>query len=432
MIARVLPAGISGLIQAPPSKSYMQRACAAALLAGGRTTLINPGYSNDDLAAIDVIRQLGASVEKEQGALIIESRGIHPQGAELNCGESGLGIRMFTPLAALSPASLTISGGGSLSRRPMDFFDTVLPQLAVNIKSAGGRLPMQVQGPLRPADIEVDGSLSSQFLTGLLMAYSAAGARDKTIRVNNLNSRPYIEVTLQVLAAFGLPVPVHQSYRQFYFGPETVPPDPGLPQSRIYSIEGDWSNAAFWLVAGAVAGPVAVRGMNLQSPQADRAILHALESAGANISFRDHEIHIQPAGLQAFRFDATDCPDLFPPLVALAAFAVGESVLTGLHRLQFKESNRGLSLQEEFGKLGVQIGLSGDEMSVRGGQAIRSAVVSSHNDHRIAMACAIAALKADGPVLIEGAEAVSKSYPGFWNDLLEAGAAVELEPAMAE
>lgn len=432
MNVRVLPAGISGMIQAPPSKSYMQRACAAALLAGGHTTLLNPGYSNDDMAAIDVIRQLGAVVTIEPEALIIESAGIHVQGDHLNCGESGLGIRMFTPLAALSPASITVSGGGSLLRRPMDFFDAVLPQLSVGIQSTNGRLPMQVQGPLKPANIEVDGSLSSQFITGLLMAYSAAGASDKTITVNNLSSRPYIEVTLQVLAAFGLPVPEHQSYQHFYFGPNTVPPVPNPAQSRLYTIEGDWSSAAFWLVAGTTAGSIALKGMNIQSPQADRAILDALQRAGANISFSDNEIKVQPSPLHAFRFDATDCPDLFPPLVALAGTASGRSVISGLHRLRFKESDRGLTLKEELGKMGVQIELDGDEMYIQGAEAIRPAVVSSHNDHRIAMACAVAALKADGPVLIKGAEAVSKSYPGFWKDLQQTGVTLEWEPALAE
>jgi 3-phosphoshikimate 1-carboxyvinyltransferase len=204
MKARVTPSTITGTITAPASKSSMQRACAAALIRNGETVIVNPGVSNDDMAAIDVIQKLGAVVTKlDNGNLNIVSSGVHPESNTINCGESGLGIRMFTPIAALSSIPITITGMGSLTTRPMHFFDGILPQIGVSITSDAGKLPLQIQGPIKPQNITVDGSLSSQFLTGLLMAYGGAGASDCTITVTNLKSKPYIDLTLSVMNHFG-------------------------------------------------------------------------------------------------------------------------------------------------------------------------------------------------------------------------------------
>jgi 3-phosphoshikimate 1-carboxyvinyltransferase len=404
----IFPSRLSGVITAPASKSSMQRACAAALLSTGTSILINPGHSNDDLAATDVIQKLGAVAEAlPDGRLQITSSGVQPVSDELHCGESGLGIRMFTPIAALSDQRLTITGSGSLQTRPMDFFDAVLPQLGVSVQSNMGKLPMTIQGPLRPAAIEVDGSLSSQFLTGLLMAYGAAGGG--SIRVHNLKSKPYIDLTMEVMQAFGVKVK-HEAYEWF-----TV--SGGGFQPQTYTVEGDWSGAAFLLAAGAVAGDIVVKGLDVFSTQADRAILQALAQCGASLSVQTDQIRIGPAALQAFHFNATDCPDLFPPLAALAAYCEGTSVIEGVSRLAHKESNRGLTLQEELGKLGVDISLQDDLMIIRGGKPVQGGVVHSRHDHRIAMACAVAALGAQSPVRIEDAEAVGKSYPDFFEDI---------------
>ena len=188
----VTPSQISGIITAPASKSSMQRACAAALIKGGKTILHNPGNSADDLAALDIIQQLGATVELKNDTIIIQSKGVQPVSDSINCGESGLSVRMFTPIAALSEKTISINGTGSLVKRPLSFFNEVLPQLGVKCDSNNGFLPLQIQGPLQPKDIEIDGSLSSQFLTGLLMSYAAADASGVTIKVNNLSSNPVI------------------------------------------------------------------------------------------------------------------------------------------------------------------------------------------------------------------------------------------------
>lgn len=304
----------------------------------------------------------------------------------------------------------------------MDFFDEILPQLGVKVKTREGKLPLVIQGPLKPADISVDGSLSSQFLTGLLLAYAAAGASNVSIHVNNLKSRPYIDLTLDVMKRFGLKTPENRDYKEFYFDGA----DLSAEEVHHYTVEGDWSGGAFLLVAGAIAGPITVRGLDIASTQADKAIVQALMQANAGIAIDAKEIQLHPAELSAFEFDATDCPDLFPPLVALAAYCKGVTQIKGVSRLAHKESDRGLTLQEEFGKMGVTIHLDGDVMRIEGGKGLKGAAVSSRHDHRIAMACAVAALKATGETSIEHAEAVNKSYPDFYNDLRTLGATVSL------
>ena len=437
MRATVHPNTLKGEQVAPASKSSMQRACAAALLHRGTTQIFNPGHSNDDLAALDVIQKLGATVTTQKSSdakinaasILVNSNGVQPIGDIMNCGESGLGIRMFTPIAALSDRSITVQGKGSLLKRPMHFFDTIFPKLGIEIQSQSGYLPITIKGPLKPANIEVDGSLSSQFLTGLLMAYAATDHTNAVIEVQDLKSKPYIDLTLSVLNAFGWNVQ-HKAYKRFEFLAHKP-----LAEHIDYTVEGDWSGAAFLLVAGAIAGPINVKGLQLDSTQADKAVMQALKDTGASIDIQDHTIQIGPskdsAGipipLNAFEFDATDCPDLFPPLVALAAVCNGITIIHGVSRLAHKESDRGLTLQTEFAKLGIRIELDQDRMLIHGGTGIHGAEVFSQHDHRIAMACGVAALCADGPITITDAEAVNKSYTDFYKHLQHLGAKVDLD-----
>lgn len=423
MIVTVSPTSLAGQIRAPRSKSDMQRACAAALLHHGTTIIADPGRSNDDMAALDVISKLGATVVDKDHLIEIKSRGVDPHASEINCGESGLGIRMFTPIAAISEKTLTMNGSGSLLKRPMHFFDEIFPQLGISISSNEGRLPLSIKGPLVPKTIEVDGSLSSQFLTGLLMAFSASNARGVNIKVNDLKSKPYIDLTLSVLKSFGMKVPVVHEYQEFIFGDH----DHVQPSGEMhYQVEGDWSGAAFLFVAGAISSEITIKGMKADSVQADKKILEALTSCGASFQVEDGSYHVKPRSLNAFEFDATECPDLFPPLVALAAYCKGITKIKGAERLTHKESNRALTLQEVFLKLGIKIELQGDLMLVYGGGQLSGAEVHSHHDHRIAMAAAVAALGANGPVTISDAEAIDKSYPEFYTDLRRLGAEVSL------
>jgi 3-phosphoshikimate 1-carboxyvinyltransferase len=418
----IKPSNINGIITAATSKSSMQRACAAALLHNGQTVINNPGKSNDDLAALDIIQKLGASVEINNEKLIINNDNSQLVSNDINCGESGLSIRMFTPITALNNHQIIINGTGSLLKRPMDFFDEIFPQLGIEVESNKGMLPIKIKGPLQPRDITIDGSLSSQFLTGLLFAFAKAATQAVTITVTNLKSKPYIDLTLQVMNHFGYRVE-NNNYESF-----TIKPDNQLTNQPInYTVEGDWSGAAFLLVAGAVAGNITVKGLDVFSTQADKAILQALIDCGANISIEEKQIIIStPLLLKPFHFNATDCPDLFPPLVALASYCNGTTIIEGVSRLAHKESNRALTLQLEFAKMGVEITLQDDLMMVKGGEGLKGATVHSHHDHRIAMACAVAALKAKGETVIEEAEAINKSYPDFYEHLKVLNADVSL------
>jgi 3-phosphoshikimate 1-carboxyvinyltransferase len=428
--AKINPSLISGTLVAPTSKSSMQRACAASILKAGHTWIKNAGNSNDDKAALQLVKDLGAvSVDYlDDGGIVIISDGVQCENSEVNCGESGLSIRMFIPIIALSNNEVTINGSGSLLSRPMNFFDEVLPSLEVKIKSNNGKVPIVLKGPLQPKDITIDGSLSSQYLTGMLMAYSAADAKAVTIKVNDLKSIPYIDLTLSVMKAFGMKMPMNKDYKEFYFEEKThVYPF----TYQEYTVEGDWSGGAFLLVAGAIAGKLVIKGLDPFSTQADKAILQAIIASGATISIEEKRIEIAPpitglSALKPFHFNATDCPDLFPPLVALASYCNGTSVIEGVSRLAHKESNRGLTLQEEFAKMGVEIILQDDLMMVKGGAGLKGAVVHSRHDHRIAMACAVAALKASGATIIEEAEAINKSYPNFYEHLQLLNADVSL------
>jgi len=408
------PSAIKGKIKAPASKSMTQRAIAAALLADGQSIIHNPSYCDDSLAAMSIAVGLGARVEPEVNELKINGS-VELKEPKLNCGESGLAIRMFSPIAALYPTEITMVGANSLKKRPMIMIEEALKQLGVKSSSAGGFLPLTIHGPIKGGFCEIDGSVSSQLLTGLLMALPLA-SKDSEIKVNNLKSKPYIDMTIRLLSSFG--IKIHNTdYKQFLIhGNQKY-----IPGS--YTVEGDWSGGAFLLVAGVINGNLSVLGLNNESLQSDRAIVSALEKAGAKIKITENQIDISKSDLKAFDFDATDCPDLFPPLVALASYCNGVSNIKGVSRLKHKESNRGETLKEEFGKMNIKIEIKGDEMFITGGKP-QGAHVESHEDHRIAMAIAVTALGAAGRVFIRDSQCVVKSYPGFFDDLRTLGAVV--------
>lgn len=403
------PACIRGALTPPSSKSCAQRALAAALLARGESLLCGVDPCDDTRAALRCIRTLGARVERLDEATLRIAGGLAPVGGRLYAGESGLAARIFAPIAALCDRPLRIEGEGSLAARPMEPLAGPLRALGAACRTEGGGVPLTVCGPLRGGEATVDGSLSSQFLSGLLLALPLA-PDDSLLHLQGAVSRPYIDLTLETLARFGV-VAERSGYERF-----RIPGGQRYTPCRC-TVERDWSAAATLLVAGATAGEVTLRGLDLGSKQADRAVLAALERAGAAVDAGPHGVTAARRPLRGFRFDATECPDLFPALVALAAAAEGETLLRGALRLRHKESDRGAALAAEYGRLGIAVDFpEADCMRIRGG-GIRAARVSGHGDHRIVLSLAVAALRADGPVEIEGAGAVGKSYPRFFDDL---------------
>ena len=421
MLVKVSPSALNGTINAPASKSMMQRACALALLNNGVTILRNPGYSNDDKTAIEIIKNIGAKVLENENSISIISNGKINPVQIINCGESGLSLRMFAPIIALANSEITLIGEGTLLNRPLHLLNNIFSSLNVFAASNNGFLPLQIKGPRMPADIAVDGSKSSQYLTGLLFAFASIAEKSITISVDNLVSKPYIDLSLEMLRLFGYSVS-HDNYKQFFINPVKV-----KHNDYAIDIEGDWSSAAFLLVAGAIAGDVTVTGLKSNSSQADKAIVEVLESCGANINFENNAVSVNNQNsLSSFIFDATDCPDLFPALVALAINCTGISIINGVHRLADKESNRAHAIVSEFGKMGADIVIENDCMKINGDAKLNTATIWSHNDHRIAMAASVAALNIEGGILINNAEAVNKSFPEFYNSLKILGASLSL------
>ncbi len=401
------PANYHGTLQAPASKSYLQRAIALASLADGVSLIQGYTPSKDVDAAIRIIREMGARVLIEKDQLTIQGVGLPTKKMMLNCGESGLSTRMFSPIAALSNQTVVITGEGSLLNRPMHMIEDALNKLGKHVQTTNGKLPITFSGDLKAGKIIVDGSESSQLISGLLIALPLLKT-DSEVHVMNPTSIPYIQMTLDILADFGIHVS-HENYSIYRIASrQKVNP-------TKYNVEGDWSGAAFHLVAAAITGEVTLLNLNLKSAQADREIITALESCGAKLMEVENGISVFKNQLNAFQFDATHCPDLFPPLAALAFRCKGVSEIKGVSRLKNKESDRGISIQSEFKKVGIEVEIREDIMLVHGGK-VNGGKVDSHNDHRIAMALAVLGLVSENGVEIDGAEAVMKSYPGFFED----------------
>ena len=410
MKKNIQPGKRFGTIAIPASKSDGQRALLAAALSKGESKLINLGESKDELAMLSAIKNLGAKVKQlDESTFVVKGIQTFPKEAELNMGESGLGIRLITSVCAAHKGVYMIYGKGSLEKRPLTFFEDTLPLFNAGISSNAGLIPLEITGPMRGSSVELDGSQSSQYISGMMMALPLL-KEDSRIHVSNLNSLPYLQMTLDTLNKFGIEVS-HQNYEDFIIrGNQNY-------ISTTYSIESDWSSASYWLVASALGYNIQLTGLSMTSLQADKNILEAFDAANCLVEFRENKIRINGKNRKPFKFDATHCPDLFPALATFASLCDGKSEIKGVSRLTHKESNRGVVLQEEFANIGVIIILDGDIMHIHGKNSIEGGKVNSHNDHRIAMCFAIAGLFSDDEIEINGAEAVAKSYPTFWVDL---------------
>lgn len=413
IIRPLLSKKIHGTAVVPASKSYAQRAIALSMLVKGKTILKNVGDSDDEKAALSIIKDAGAQIVMDENGLIIESNGYAPKADfDAFVHESGLSTRMFTPILANTNHNVLITGLGSILGRPMDFFDVTLPKLGVSISMNKGKLPIKLQGPLKPCDLEVDGSLSSQYITGLLYGYVASTYLGKQqIKIKNLQSRPYLELSLDVLKEFGVSVSFKNDIL-FFEGPYNL-------NTTTITIEADWSSASFLILLGALFGSIRLKNLNRHSKQADIKYLIAIQEYGANVYWEDQDLIVEMNEKNAFDFDATHCPDLFPPLAVLATLGTGISRIKGLHRLFHKESNRAETIREEFSKLGgkITLDIENDLMLIEAVSQVSGGIVSSRGDHRIAMSLAILGLAANEDVIIENAETVSKSFPSFFEML---------------
>ena len=415
MNVTIYPGITGGSVDVPASKSYAQRAVLIAALAREPSVIRNLTLSDDIGYALQSAKALGAEVS-EIGSTFRVVPGRSAPVHTIFAGESGLSARILASVLITRPGWFILDGAPALRRRPFKPIIDVADQLGISvIQGADGKLPLQFEGNFETDSLIVDGALSSQFATGLLIALSAIGYKGD-LQITNLNSRPYLEITVDILKDFGI------SWHQSNNGKWNLQNE-GQLTGADYTVEADWSAAAALVPACIRSREVTLEGLNSNSIQPDKSILDVIpglsNSRGANVQIRGGEVN-------AFSFDANQSPDLFPPLVSIAIASRGKCEIHGTGRLHHKESDRALSLQSEYRKLGIRIDLSGDVMIIHPGSP-QGGIVESHGDHRIAMSLAATALNASGPVTIQGAESVSKSYPGFFKDLEGLGVRMEFE-----
>lgn len=422
MDVTVWPSELAGSVAAVPSKSMAHRLLVCAALAKGPTSVACADTSDDIDATARCLRALGAGVTRTDGGFVVTPVGEPAETPTLDCGESGSTLRFLLPVVAALGHGGAFVGAGRLLSRPLA---PLLSQLRAHGVRASdpARPPLVVSGRLQSAVFELPGDVSSQFVSGLLMAAPAVDG-PLAVRVTEpVGSRPYIDLTCDALAGFGARVVVLRGEQSTTYG---VPAEARLVSPGSLSVEGDWSAAAFWLAAGALSEDgVAVRGLNLASHQGDRAVLGALAMLGAHVSRTDTMVGASRSPLVAHPLNVDGCPDLVPPLAAVAARAKGTTRIRGARRLRLKESDRLESVAAALAALGGSVDVVDDGLDVHGVATLTGGVVDAAGDHRIAMMAAVAACGAEGPSVIRGAECVAKSYPRFFDDLASLGARVE-------
>ncbi len=408
----VYPAALDGSFTPPASKSASHRAVIAAALAQGESRIRSLAHNNDITATVDALAALGAYINRQNEPALVHGISPAAKQAEIDCGESGSTLRFLLPVAAALGVTATFHGKGRLPHRPIDM---LLKQLRKNgmTDDYAGTMPFTIGGRLRGGRYEIDGSVSSQYVTGLLLALPLCEEDSLIVLRGRLESRPYVEMTLEMLRRFGISITETQTGylipgRQHY-------------QPCDLTVEGDWSGAAFFLCAGAIGGRVTCKGLDPDSLQGDRKIAALLARFGAQVAHKNGALTVSHAPLSPLTIDAADIPDLVPILAVTAAFAKGDTVIHGAQRLRIKESDRLLAVERLLTALGGRVTQTEDGLIIHGGTRLLGGEIGSFGDHRIAMAAAVAALGCENPVTIHGAECVDKSYPAFFAQLTALG-----------
>lgn len=384
---------LKGTVIAPPSKSAAHRALICSFLAGGGT--VSPIINSKDMeATVGVIDAL--------------KRG----DSTLDCIESGSTLRFMIPVAAAFGKEVTFVGQGRLPQRPIGEYLELLPKHNVNVKSDGG-LPLTISGKLKNGSYEISGDVSSQYITGLLLALADLDGDSAVILTTPLQSKPYVDMTVKVMKDYGVEIKETDFGYLIHGGQEFKRLD--------YTVEGDWSQAAFFLVAGAVGGDVTVSGLDMNTTQGDKGILDVLKSFGAEIEIKENSVRCVKSRLKGCVVDATDIPDLVPIVAALGAFSGGKTIIKGAQRLRYKESDRIKSVVDNLKLIGADVTETEDGMIINGSARLHSARLKGYNDHRIVMAFSVAALFLDGDTVIDDAESINKSYPAFFEDYNKIG-----------
>lgn len=403
MKLKIEPSVLKGTLQVPPSKSAAHRALICAALAEGESLLHNIGSSADIEATAGALQALGAQISPTAAGMQVRG-GINRQEATLFCGESGSTLRFLLPVALAQGGSFRFSGEGRLMQRPLEEYFRIFSQKGIHYSLEGQTL--FVQRRLTGGDFILQGNISSQYITGLLLALPLA-EEDSTVTVEGaFESRSYVEMTVQMQNKFG--IEIAREGQTFYIkGGQRYSP-------CEMTVEGDYSQAAFWLAANALGGDIALTGLSPETAQGDRVILDLLREAGCDVYFENGRLLCKNTAHKPIYADVSDCPDLVPVLAVLCCGLKGESTIDRAARLRLKESDRLAAVTQELRGLGGEITELPDALRIKGGVPFIGGESESHNDHRIAMALAIAALHCTGTVILDGGECVAKSYPEFW------------------
>jgi 3-phosphoshikimate 1-carboxyvinyltransferase len=427
MKVRIIGGPVSGVVRAPPSKSYTQRAVLCALLADGESEIVDPSLSEDGLSALRAAGQLGAKITEREASWSLSGGNVTTPEDVINCGGSATVLRLFTAAAALAPGSSVLTGNDSLRRRPMGELLAAMNSIGAACFSTrhNGLPPVVVVGNgIEGGEARMKGDVSSQFISALLFASTQGRGITKILLTSPLESRHYVEMSLHTLQVFGGEVRWDLDRGIFSItGGQVLQP-------RRYRVEGDYSSASYLLAAGLLGGKVEICNLAARSLQGDSVVLGIFASMGGSIiPLQDSVVASASASkLHGIEIDARDIPDLIPILAVVASQADGLTVISHVGRLRLKESDRIKMTVDTLRAMGAEIVSSGDTITVRGRTKLSGARIDPAGDHRIAMACAVASLAAAGDTIIEDAECVSKSYPSFFDDLTRLGARVEVEP----
>lgn len=398
----------SGTANVPPSKSDVHRAIICAAMANGVSRISPVALSNDIKATIGCIKALGADAVLENNVLTVDGTNMYKnKTALLDCGESGSTLRFFIPIAAVGNINATFVGKGKLPQRPIGIFTEALPKAGTVCKTEGG-LPLEIKGQLKSGIFEIPGNVSSQFITGLLLALPILEGDSEIVLTSPLESVGYIAMTIRTMKQFGVNIDTTENGWHIKGG-QTY-------KSCNYTTDGDWSQAAFFMVLGAVSGKVTVKGVAKDSTQGDKKCAEILAEFGAKVTQRDNEVTVEKGDLKAITIDASQIPDLVPVLSVCAAFAEGTTKIINAERLRIKECDRLKATAELLNNLGGKVKELSDGLEITGVSSLKGGNVNGYNDHRIVMSAAVCAARSDEDITATFAMSINKSYPDFYID----------------
>ncbi|MDD4699984.1 MAG: 3-phosphoshikimate 1-carboxyvinyltransferase [Oscillospiraceae bacterium] len=406
---KILPSPLCGRVTIPASKSACHRSIICAALGCGTSIIKNCGTSSDIEATLNGMKALGTSFRENNGVLIVE-RNNPPKSCTINCKESGSTLRFLLPIAAALGVNATFTGEGRLPTRPIKALTDVLRQGGVECSS--DTLPLTINRQFKGGQYSLPGNISSQYITGLLFALALTKTPSQIVLTTNLESAPYIDMTISEMKYFGVYVETCENGYKISANQSFCACD--------RTIEGDWSQAAFFMSAAAIAGSITIKGLLENSLQGDRKAVDVFRDFGADVLFSNGELNIKKGNLKGISVDASQIPDMVPAIAVTAAFAEGTTIIHSAARLRAKESDRLLETAKRLRAFGVNVDETADGLIIHGG-APTGASIDGANDHRIVMAFAIAAANSRGTSVIDGFEAINKSYPHFFDDFNNLG-----------